>query len=266
MLAFIDWNVAPQIFTLGSWEVRWYGLLFAISFFFGYLMMGKFFKMAKLPETTLDKISTYMLIATVLGARLGHIFFYEPSYYLANPIKMLYIWEGGLASHGAAIGIIIGLGIFAYREKLNFFWVTDRVVIGVALAGFFIRIGNLMNSEIFGHVTDLPWGFKFYRAFPPGTKVLPHHPTQLYEAFSYLIIFIYLFWYFFKKDGKPAPAYLTGIFMIGVWGMRFLIEFLKENQVAFEANMTLNMGQWLSIPLFLSGFYLIYYSRKKATK
>lgn len=262
MLAFIDWTIAPQIFTLGTWEVRWYGLLYAMSFFFGYLMLGKFFKMAKLPETTLDKIATYMLVATIFGARLGHIFFYEPDYYLANPIKMLYIWEGGLASHGAAVGIIIALGIFAWREKLHYFWVTDRVIITVALAAGLIRLGNLMNSEIFGHVTDLPWGFKFYRAFPAGSEVLPHHPTQLYEAFSYFIIFAYLIWHFFKKEGKPARAYLTGIFMIGVWGMRFLIEFLKEDQVAFESGMTLNMGQWLSIPLFFSGFYLIYYSRK----
>jgi len=262
MLTFIDWNVAPEIFTIGGHEIRWYGLLFALSFFFGYILLGKFFKMAKLPETLLDKLATYMLIATVLGARLGHIFFYEPSYYLANPIKMLYIWEGGLASHGGALGIIIALGIFAYREKLSFFWLTDRVVIAVALASFLIRIGNLMNSEIFGHVTDVPWGFKFYRAFPPGTEVLPHHPTQLYEGLSYLLIFAYLIWYFYKKQGKPPVAYITGIFMIGIWGMRFLIEFVKEDQVAFESNMTLNMGQWMSIPFFLFGIYFIIYSRK----
>lgn len=266
MLTYIDWNIAPQIFTLGTWEVRWYGLLYAMSFFFGYLMLGKFFKMAKLPETTLDKIATYMLLATIFGARLGHIFFYEPDYYLANPIKMLYIWEGGLASHGAAVGIIIGLGIFAFREKLHYFWVTDRVLITVALAAGLIRIGNLMNSEIFGHVTDLPWGFNFYRAFPAGAEVLPHHPTQLYEAFSYFLIFAYILWHFFKKEGKLARGYITGVFMIGIWGMRFLIEFLKEDQVAFEADMTLNMGQWLSIPLFLSGIYLIYYSRKASLK
>lgn len=262
MLAFIDWNVAPQIFSIGTWEVRWYGLLFAASFFFGYILMGKFFKIAKLSENALDRISTYMLIGTVVGARLGHIFFYEPAYYLANPIKMLYIWEGGLASHGAAIGILIALGIFAYREKLNYFWVTDRIAIVVALAGFFIRTGNLMNSEIFGHVTDLPWGFKFYRAFAPGVEVLPHHPTQIYEGLSYLLIFAYLIWYYYQKQGKPAIGYLTGIWMIGTWGARFLIEYIKEDQVDFESTMTLNMGQWLSIPLILFGVYMIYYSRK----
>ncbi|MBN1651796.1 MAG: prolipoprotein diacylglyceryl transferase [Bacteroidales bacterium] len=266
MLAYIDWNVAPQIFHLGSWEVRWYGLLFASSFFFGYILMAKFFKMAKLPENTLDRLATYMLIGTVVGARLGHIFFYEPDYYFAHPIKMLYIWEGGLASHGAAIGILIALGIFAYYEKLNYFWVTDRIAIVVALAGFFIRMGNLMNSEIFGHVTTLPWGFKFYRAFPAGTEVLPHHPTQIYEGLSYLLLFVYLIWYFYKKQGKPAVAYLTGIWMIVTWGARFLIEFIKENQVDFEANMTLNMGQWLSIPLIILGFYLVYYSKKQRAK
>jgi prolipoprotein diacylglyceryl transferase len=179
---------------------------------------------------------------------------------------MLYIWEGGLASHGAVIGILSALGIFAYREKLNYFWVTDRIAIGVALAGFFIRMGNLMNSEIFGTVTDLPWGFKFYRAFAPGAEVLPHHPTQLYEGLSYLLIFAYLLWFFYKKDGKPATAYLTGIWMIGIWGARFLIEFIKEVQVDFESTMTLNMGQWLSIPLVLFGVYLVYYSRKYQSK
>lgn len=265
ILSFIDWNVPPQIFSIGNWEVRWYGLLFAASFFFGYILMGKFFKMAKLPESALDRISTYMLVGTILGARLGHVFFYEPAYYLADPIKILYIWEGGLASHGAAIGILTALGIFAYREKLNYFWVTDRIAIVVALAGFFIRMGNLMNSEIFGHVTDLPWGFKFYRAFAPGTEVLPHHPTQIYEGLSYLLIFAYLIWYFYKKAGKPPVAYLTGVFMIGIWGMRFLIEFLKENQVAFEDGMALNMGQWLSIPLILFGGYLVALATKKKT-
>lgn len=266
MLAYIDWNVAPQIFTIGSWEVRWYGLLFASSFFFGYILMGKFFKKAKMSEEALDRIATYMLIGTVIGARLGHIFFYEPAYYLANPIKMLYIWEGGLASHGAAVGILLALGIYAYREKLNYFWVTDRIAIVVALSGFLIRTGNLMNSEIFGTVTTLPWGFKFYRAFAPGAEVLPHHPTQIYEALSYLLIFAYLIWFYYKKHGKPAIAYLTGIFMIGIWGMRFLIEFIKENQVDFESKMTLNMGQWLSIPLVLLGVYLVWYSKKKALK
>jgi len=266
MIAYIDWNIAPEIFSIGSREVRWYGLLFAASFFFGYLLMGRFFKMAKRSENELDRLATYMLLGTIIGARFGHIFFYEPAYYLAQPIKMLYIWEGGLASHGAAVGILSALGIFAYREKLNYFWVTDRIAIVVALAGFFIRMGNLMNSEIFGHVTYLPWGFKFYRAFAPGTEVLPHHPTQIDEAVSYLLIFAYLIWFFYKKEGKPATAYLTGVFMIGIWGIRFIIEFLKENQVDFEANMTLNMGQWLSIPLVLFGVYLVSYSLKHQSK
>ena len=135
MIAYIDWNIAPEIFSIGSREVRWYGLLFAASFFFGYLLMGRFFKMAKRSENELDRLATYMLLGTIIGARFGHIFFYEPAYYLAQPIKMLYIWEGGLASHGAAVGILSALGIFAYREKLNYFWVTDRIAIVVALAG-----------------------------------------------------------------------------------------------------------------------------------
>jgi len=259
ILDFITWNVDPEIFDLGFIAPRWYGLLFASAFFFGYIILTKFFNKEGVPIKVLDTITTYMLVATIIGARLGHVFFYDWAYYSQHPVEILYIWQGGLASHGAAIGILLAIYYFSIKEKRSFLWAMDRIVIVTALGGFLIRTGNLMNSEIYGHITDLPWGFIFVR---DGMDV-PRHPTQIYEALSYLLIFFYLMWYYKKKDGKTAHGYLLGMFLILVFGMRFFIEFLKEVQVAFENDMTLNMGQWLSIPLVIGGIYLVFNSRKK---
>ena len=257
-LNYITWDVSPTIFSIGPVEVRWYGLLFAMAFVAGYFIMQKIFEKEGIKIEVLDKLASYMVIATVIGARLGHCLFYQPDYYLKNPIDILKIWEGGLASHGAAIAIILSLWLFARLQKKPYLWVLDRIVIVVALAGVFIRTGNLMNSEIYGHATDLPWGFLFSHY-----EQVPKHPTQIYEALSYLMIFAYLLYYYFKTDGKPIPGRIFGIFLVTLFGMRFLIEFLKEDQVAFEAGMSLNMGQLLSIPFVLIGSFLIYRSTKK---
>ncbi len=259
ILDYVTWNVKPEIFQLGPLEVRWYGLLFAASFVFGYMIMAKFFKKEGVPIELLDKLATTMVIATVIGARLGHCLFYEPDYYLSNPAEILYIWKGGLASHGAGIAILLALAWFAFKEKKNYFWVVDRIVIVVALAGVMIRTGNLMNSEIYGHVTDLPWGFVFVRA---GESV-PKHPTQLYEALSYLLIFFVLLFIYYKKDGKTTNGFITGLFLTLLFGARFMIEYVKEIQVAFEANMSLNMGQRLSIPFIAFGVGLMIYTSIK---
>lgn len=257
---YITWTAHPEIFRLGSLSVRWYGLLFAMSFAVGYIIMLQFFKKEKLPEALLDKLSIYMLIATVIGARLGHVFFYEPASYLAHPLDILKIWEGGLASHGAAIGILIGLYLFARKNKKSYLWTLDRIVIVVALSGFFIRTGNLMNSEIYGKLTTLPWGFIFVRA----GETLPKHPTQIYEALCYLGIFFYLLWYYYHKDGAPREGVLFGWFLITVFTARFILEFLKEPQVDFENSMVLNMGQLLSIPFVLGGIAILIWKRKAA--
>jgi phosphatidylglycerol---prolipoprotein diacylglyceryl transferase len=257
VLDFIKWSPDPEIFRIGSIAIRWYGLLFALSFVFGYLILLRVFKKENVPVKVLDTLTTYMVIATVAGARLGHCFFYEPEYYLKNPLKIFAVWEGGLASHGAAIGIITGMLLFSYFQKKPFLWVIDRIVIVVALSGFLIRTGNLMNSEIFGIPTTLPWGFLFERAGNPADSLVPRHPTQIYEALTYLSIFIFLWWYYYRKDGKPAPGFLFGMFLILVFGMRFLIEFIKEPQVGFEQSMALNMGQLLSIPFILAGIYFV---------
>lgn len=261
ILNFVSWNVNPEIIDLGFIAPRWYGLLFASAFFFGYLIMQRFFQKEGIDIKVLDKLTTYMLVSTVVGARLGHVFFYDWAYYKNHLIEILYVWQGGLASHGAAIAILIGLYFFAKSEKRHYFWAIDRVVIVTALGGFLIRMGNLMNSEIYGYETDLPWGFIFVRA----GETVPKHPTQIYEALSYLAIFGYLLWYYYRKNAKTANGYLLGMFLILVFGMRFIIEFIKEDQVAFESGMTLNMGQWLSIPAVLGGLYLVWNSRKYNT-
>jgi prolipoprotein diacylglyceryl transferase len=258
LLQYIVWSVSPEIFPGTGIPVRWYGVLFAASFFFGYLVMLRIFKHEKLPVSLLDKLSMYMLIATVVGARLGHIIFYELDYYLANPMEVLKIWNGGLASHGAAIGILVGLWLFARKTKKTYFWVIDRIVIVVALAGVFIRVGNLMNSEIFGNITNVPWAFIFTHYDDE-----PRHPTQIYEALSYLAIFGLLYWIYWRNDGKPRPGFIFGLFLILLFSARFLIEFVKVPQVAFETNMTLNMGQWLSLPFIAVGLVIVLIKKKQ---
>ncbi len=266
MLQYITWAADPEIFHIGSFAVRWYGLLFAAGFLVGFFIMQRFFRKEKIPLKVLDQLTTYMVIATIIGARLGHCFFYEPAYYFRHPFDILKIWEGGLASHGATIAILIAIVIFSRRQNLSYWWVLDRVVVVTALAGFFIRMGNLMNSEIFGKVTDVPWAFIYENAADKSQSFQPRHPTQIYEGLSYLLIFVLLLWIYYKKDGKPREGSLISLFMLCVFGVRFFIEFLKEPQVNFEAGMTLNLGQWLSIPFILAGaigLFLIY--RKKNT-
>jgi phosphatidylglycerol---prolipoprotein diacylglyceryl transferase len=257
-LLIIPWNPNPEIFRIGAFAVRWYGLLFASSFLFGYIIMLRIFKNESLEEMVLDRLTIYMAIGTVAGARLGHCFFYEPAYYLKNPLEIIMIWHGGLASHGAAIGILVAVYLFVRKEKKNYVWVMDRIAIVVALSAFFIRMGNLMNSEIYGIETTVPWGFVFLR----NHEVAPKHPTQIYEGLVYLFLFFLLFSMYWKKKGEFWQGLLISLFLIVVFTSRFFIEFLKEDQVAFEATMKLNMGQWLSIPFILMGIAGLIWSIK----
>ncbi len=259
LLNSITWNVDPEVIRIGNFAIRWYGLLFASAFFFGYLVFLKFFKKEGISVELLDKLTLYTAIGTIIGARLGHTMFYEPSYYLSNPVEILKIWRGGLASHGAAIGILIALYYYSKSVRRPYLWTMDRVVIAVALGGFFVRMGNLMNSEIYGVETSLPWGFIFVRA----GEVVPKHPTQIYEGLAYLAIFFILHQFYWRHDGKPKQGYIFSIFLILLFTVRFIIEFFKEVQVSFEAGMTLNMGQWLSIPFIIAGFVLLYRTYRK---
>jgi phosphatidylglycerol---prolipoprotein diacylglyceryl transferase len=248
-LLIIPWDVNPEIFRLGPVAVRWYGLLFASSFLIGYIIMNKIFKNENLGEAVLDKLTVYMAIGVVVGARLGHTLFYEPEYYLKHPAEILAVWHGGLASHGAAIGILLAVWLFVRKEHKDYLWALDRIAIVVALSGFLIRMGNLMNSEIYGVETTVPWGFVFLR----NHEVAPKHPTQIYEGLAYLFIFFLLYRLYWRKKGEHLQGLLISLLCMLVFIARFFIEFLKEDQVAFEAGMKLNMGQWLSIPFILLG-------------
>ncbi len=259
LLNYINWNVDPEIVGFWGLSIRYYGLLFASSFFFGYIIMQKMFKKEGLTIELLDKLTVYMAVGTVIGARLGHCLFYQPDYYLSNPWEIIKIWHGGLASHGAAVGILIAIYYFSKKHKKPYLWTMDRIVIVVALAGFLIRMGNLMNSEIYGNPTELPWGFIFVR----NGEVLPKHPTQIYEALSYLVIFVLLYTIYNKKGAQLKQGLIFGLFLILLFTARFFIEFIKEVQVNFEQGMSLNMGQWLSIPFVFIGVFLLYRSLKQ---
>lgn len=268
----ITWDVSPEIFSIGPIlgvgpiVVRWYGLLFATSFLVGFQIMTKIFAKENKSEKDLNDLFFYMMVGTILGARLGHCLFYNPDFYLSNPLEIIKVWKGGLASHGAAIGIVTALYMYSKKKVgQSFLWVMDRVVITVALAGFFIRTGNLMNSEIIGKATDLPWAFKFVNSYV-ADPMTPRHPAQLYEGLSYLVIFILLFIIYHKSYKKIKEGFLFGLFLILVFSARFIIEFLKENQSSFEQGMLLNMGQLLSIPLILWGIYLLFFNSTVQTQ
>lgn len=260
LLTFIHWNVSPEIFSIGPIHVRWYGLLFAIGFLFGYNHGEKMFKHENIDLKWLESLFIYLIVATVVGARLGHVFFYGWDYYSQHPIEILYVWQGGLASHGGVLGIILAMVLWSLNvSKRNLLWVLDRVVVPSVLVGALIRFGNLMNSEIYGVQTSLPWGVIFER----NHETVAKHPTQIYESLSYLFTFGVLYYMYWKTKAKDYQGLLTGVFFVFVFTARFLVEYIKEDQEAFEATMSLNMGQWLSIPFILTGIALIILSFRK---
>lgn len=259
----VIWDVNPELFHIGPLSIRWYSLMFVIGFAIGYRLFTGYLKREHLPVSLLDPLLTTMVIATFIGARLGHVLFYEPEYYFANPSEILKVWHGGLASHGGAVGILIALWWFVkkYGRKYGFdyMWILDRITITIALCGMFIRLGNLINSEIYGGPTDLPWGFIFVR----DGQTVPKHPTQIYEALAYLVIFIIMQWMYVRKADKLKKGFLFGFFLTALFGVRLLVEFIKEPQVEFETDMILNMGQILSIPFIIAGIVIMIMSAKK---
>ncbi len=260
MFQFIVWNANPDLLSLGPFTVRWYGLMFAIGFWLGYNILGRIYRHEGAPEKWLGILLLWVVGATIVGARLGHVFFYEWSYYSAHPADILKVWEGGLASHGGTLAIILAVILYSvFTTKKSPIWTFDRLVIPVALVGGMIRIGNLMNSEIFGTATDLPWGFMFVRSaqWHRMYEGMACHPTQLYEAFCYFALFALLMWMYWRKNAETRPGLIFGVFFIGIFLPRFLIEFIKNDQVGFEASMTLNLGQLLSIPFVLAGVFLV---------
>ena len=262
----IHWNVDPVLFHIGPLAIRWYSLLFVSGFILGWFIFKGFFKREGISETLLDPLLYTLLIGTIVGSRLGHCIFYQPDYYFGSWKGFWEIfqpWKGGLASHGGAIALVFAMWWFSahYGKKndFDFLWIMDHLVIPVCFAGAFIRLGNLFNSEIYGDVTDLPWGIIFDRNF----ETLPKHPTQLYEALSYTILGIVLLLLYKYRLEKLKRGEIFGIFLIVLFGMRFLIEFIKEPQVGFEQGMVINMGQVLSIPFIVAGIVLLIWSLVK---
>ena len=260
----INWNVSPDAFSIGSLTIRWYGILFSGAFIACYYAYKELLKHDKVPDDFAELSLTYMVLGTIIGARLGDCFFYNHEYYLQNPLEILFTWKGGLSSHGGAIGILIALYLLSRKVKKPYIWVLDRVVIVIGVAGFFIRTGNLMNSEIYGQATTLPWGFIFER----NRETIPMHPTQIYEALYYALTYLTLRYVYRKLDNRPKPYLIFGMFLIMVFVFRFCIEFIKNlHDSALEdkilSALGLNMGQFLSIPFIILGVIMLVVSRKQ---
>jgi phosphatidylglycerol:prolipoprotein diacylglycerol transferase len=291
VLNYITWTASPEIFSIGPLTIRWYGLFFALAFAFGYKIMEYVNKREGLPDSETDRVSMHMIVGVVLGARLGHVLFYQPDYYFGfngqhqHILEIFEIWRGGLASHGAAIGILISLFIYSRKPVVpGYQWILDRIILTVAFGGTLVRLGNLMNSEIYGHETSVPWGFRFVKdpaamhvgntpgvlgCIPyNGAIFCPRHPTQIYEALGYILLFLFLFSYYRShtgpnKDTKPLrPGAMFGMFLILLFGIRFIAEFFKEVQVDFEKGLPMDMGQILSIPFIIVGIFILVRSFK----
>ncbi|MFR9523204.1 MAG: prolipoprotein diacylglyceryl transferase [Rikenellaceae bacterium] len=261
-LLYIDWNFDPTLFSIFGFEIRYYSLMWVAAILIGAKYFELYCKREGLSQDVAESIFIYGTLGTMLGARVGHCLFYEPEVYLTRPWAIITeIRDGGLASHGAAIGILIGIWLFARRNKLPYLWALDRFMIPTGIGGALVRLGNLFNSEIFGTQTTLPWGFRFLRSREWVNEYAPAacHPTQIYEAICYLITFGVVWVMYFRYDlGRRRPGTMFGAGIIGIFLSRIMIESIKNAQVGFEANMTLNMGQWLSIPFVLAGIYMIY--------
>lgn len=273
MLLSVTWDVNPALFELFGREVRWYGLLWVIGLIVAVYIVQIIFKKENLPEKWFDSLFIHMILGIVVGARLGHCLFYQPEYYLANPIEILKIWEGGLASHGGVVGIIVVVWLYSKRvTKKSMLWTFDRVMVPTGFTAGMIRLGNLMNHEIYGSVTDQPWGFRFVdnlHAWMQGAEPIytqPSHPTQIYEAIIYFVIFAITMYMYWKTTAKDRPGLILGVGILLIFIARFFIEFIKNVQVESETAMRestgLILGQWLSIPFIIWGIWLIVHAMK----
>ncbi|HLW40682.1 MAG TPA: prolipoprotein diacylglyceryl transferase [Brumimicrobium sp.] len=271
MILGIKWTVGSQL--IEGWSTpNLYGLLFVTGLIIGYYVIKRMFKSENIPEEWLDKLLVYMVVAIIVGARLGHVFFYDWHLYKDNIIDIFKVWEGGLASHGGAIGILIALFLFSkYVSKKSWWWILDRIVAPVAIAGVFIRLGNLVNHEIVGDPTNMPWGFMFMNENPANLVEVNgewvhvyRHPTQIYEALGYLGLFFLLLHMFWKTKAKESSGLIFGVFLVLLFGWRIFVEFFKLGQADRDAELTfLNTGQWLSVPFVVAGLIIIYLASKK---
>lgn len=265
----VTWTADPVIFEVGFFSLRWYALMFIFGFMIGSKLMEVYYKHDGVDPEKVYTLFLYCFVGTIVGARLGHCLFYDPEYYLAHPLEMLKTWKGGLASHGGTLGVFLAVLMYAKNDKRSALWVLDRLAIAVAPVAALIRVGNLFNHEIYGHVTSLPWGFRFIEnigAWERGAEPIftePSHPTQIYEALCYLAIFALNAYLYYKTDVSRRRGFLLGVFFTGVFGSRFLIEYVKNVQEAFEEGMLLDMGQILSIPFIVAGIWLMVRAMKR---
>lgn len=267
----LNWNVDPVIFWItDSFPLKYYGALFACGLLLGFYIVRNIYKKENLSLDNLDSLLIYVIVGTVLGARLGHCFFYEPDYFFEHPIEILlpiqkikgayqFVGYQGLASHGGSIGVITAMILYCRKYKVQFLGLLDKMAVAVPVTGAFIRMGNFMNSEIYGKPTNGNWGVVFQR-----DDLIPRHPTQLYEAFAYIMIFVILFYMYKSEKIRNAQGLIFGTFLTLLFTARFIIEFFKENQEAFENDMLINMGQILSIPFILIGLGLIFWKSKNS--
>jgi prolipoprotein diacylglyceryl transferase len=258
---FFIWNADPVLLSLGPLTIHWYGALFATAILSGLQVMKWIYKQEGMDLESLDTLLMYAVFGIIVGARLGHCFFYDPEYYFSHPAKILAIWEGGLASHGGGLGVIVAVYFYQKKYQLNYLWLLDRLAIATALFGFFVRFANFMNSEIIGRPTDLPWAVVFTRI-----DLLPRHPAQLYEALAYLSIFALLMLVYKKAQLKTHTGGIFGLFLCLIFTARFLIESVKVKQAAYDAEFWINTGQALSIPFFIVGLYLLFNALVKRQK
>ena len=258
-MSHLIWNVDPEIFRLGPLALRWYGLFFASGFLLGYFILVQIYREERRPEENVSNLFLYVFLGTLLGARLGHVLFYQPDYYLARPWQILMIWQGGLASHGGFAGVLVALYLYVrkYRD-MSFLEISDRMAIAALPAASLIRIGNFFNSEILGVPTNVPWGIVFM-----WVDSIPRHPAMLYESLAYALVFCMLYISYWKTDIKKIPRRMLGAALVTSFTARFLVEFIKEEQVPLEQGMPLNLGQLLSIPFILTGLVLLYGHQKK---
>lgn len=249
----IHWHPDPQLFSLGPLHIRTYGVLFSLAFLCSFAVMLWIFRREHRPEEQLNRLFLYVFLGVVAGARLGHCLFYAPEFYLRNPFEILRIWEGGLASHGAAIGILTAVWLFVRRTPgMSFAWVSDHVAVVIPLAAMFVRIGNFFNSEILGLPASLPWSVVFDRV-----DQVPRHPVQIYEAVTYLLLFLVMLAVYHRGVYNSRPGRQAGLLVVLLFSARFVLEFFKEGQAAHDATLPITTGQILSIPLVAFGLWLL---------
>ena len=258
MQHYFVWDANPVLLSFGPFHIFWYGLFFAAAILTGLEFMRRVYRLEGKDESSIEPLFLYAVIGIVVGARLGHCFFYDPDYYLAHPMKIFAVWEGGLASHGGGLGVLIALYLGCKKYKVDFMWLIDRLVIPTALFGFFVRMGNFMNSEILGKPTDVPWAVVFARV-----DNLPRHPAQLYESISYLIIFFILLFVYKNYREKVKKGFFLGLFLVLIFSVRFVVEFVKVRQADYTLGIDLTTGQLLSIPFLIAGVALLIWSRKR---